>query len=203
MAYRYDIFLSYKSEFPFGDWVHESLRPLLEPYVTGALGRPIRIFVDRTGIGAGDAWPERLQQALAYSRCLVAVWVPQYFYSDWCRRECAVMLHRERQLGLRSLRKPSGLILPIRLFDGVHFPEIAKKIQFLDCRDYFQVNEGFRKSEDYAKLQRVLQTWSEEVAIAINSAPRWQGKWLTQGWLDVDFDELIPDSIRNFSLPGL
>jgi len=132
MVYEYDVFYSYKTGFPFGDWVHEHLLPFLESYLGNALNRNVNLFVDRNGISSGDAWPERIKRALAHSRCLVAVWAPLYFNSLWCRYECAVMLYRERQLGYRTINNPSGLILPINVFDGEHFPDFAQEIQWLD-----------------------------------------------------------------------
>jgi hypothetical protein len=83
------------------------------------------------------------------------------------------------------------------------FPFGGWRMQHLDCRDFFQVNEGFRKSEDYAKLQKTLQRWSEDVAAAIEKAPRWRKEWLTASWLDVATQDLMPKPSRNFALPGL
>ncbi len=73
MPYDYDVFLSYKKRYPFGEWVHEHFLPFFEPFVESALNRQFRVFVDSYGIATGDAWPERLQRALGCSRCLVAM----------------------------------------------------------------------------------------------------------------------------------
>jgi hypothetical protein len=203
MAYDYDIFLSYKSGFPFSNWVHEVFLPFFEPYVENALNRPLTVFVDRTGIAAGDAWPSRLERALACSRCLVAIWSPIYFHSEWCRRECELMLHRERQLGLRSLSNPSGLVLPISLFDGEHFPQITREIQTLDCRKYFIVGDGFKKTELYGQFQAEVLNWSGGVAAAIDRAPRWRREWLSRDWQQTSAIDLRPRPVGSVPFTGL
>lgn len=203
MAYEYDVFLSYKRGFPFGDWVHKHFLPFFEGYVEGALNRPLKTFVDTSGIATGDAWPERLKRALGHSRCLVAIWSPQYFHSEWCRRECAVMLHREERLGFRTLDNPAGLVLPVCVFDGEHFPERARNIQYLDCNDYFLVGDSFTMAAEYIRFQQELKSWAFEVAGAIDRAPDWNESWLHPDWTDHDGADLHPRPTGNFPLSGL
>jgi len=111
MGYEYDAFVSYKRGFPFGDWVHETFLPLFEPLLVNALNQPsAKVFVDTAEIRPGESWPISLKNALAHSRCLVAIWSPSYFHSESCKRELSVLLRRERQEGYRTLQKPNGLI---------------------------------------------------------------------------------------------
>src|SRR6266481_7597971 len=98
MSYEFDVFLSYRNEKPSGTWVHDHFLPYFRPALAEALVRPAEIFVDRTGIHSGQKWPARLKQALAHSRCLIGVWSPMYFRSEWCQCESAVMRHRESKL---------------------------------------------------------------------------------------------------------
>jgi TIR domain len=99
MDYEWDVFLSYLHERPSGPWVNDHLLPYLIPQLGNALNQKARVFYDRTGIHSGQKWPARLKQTLCRSRCLVGIWSPLYFHSEWCLSECAVMLHRESQLG--------------------------------------------------------------------------------------------------------
>ncbi|MEK6258363.1 MAG: toll/interleukin-1 receptor domain-containing protein [Planctomycetota bacterium] len=202
MDYEYDVFLSYTRQFPFGDWVLNHFLPLLRPYLNQAVNRTAEVFVDQEEIATGDAWPERLQRALACSRCQIAVWCPSYFQSEWCRRECGVMLHRERKVGLRTLKKPGGLVVPINVFDGEHFPSATKSIQYSDCRRFFRVGEGFTKTELYVDFQSQLIPWVDDVAAAIRRAPPWSKQWLTAKWLAVQNNDLLPPNPK-FSFPGL
>ena len=80
MAYEYDIFLSYKTGYPFGDWVDVFLE-LFQPLLEGEFGKDVVLFRDREAIKGGDTLPPKLQHALARSKCLVCIWTAQYFRS--------------------------------------------------------------------------------------------------------------------------
>ncbi|MEW5958465.1 MAG: toll/interleukin-1 receptor domain-containing protein, partial [Chloroflexota bacterium] len=178
MNYEYDVFLSYIRDFPFGHWVHETFLPLFQPLLSQALNRPANIFIDTKKISPGDAWHSRLKYALAHSRCLVAVWSPSYFSSPWCSFELSVMLERESQLGYRSDQNPKGLIIPVRVFDGEHFPDFAQRIHCLDCSNFARVGPAFRKTKKFIKFQDELFEWVPLVAKTIDQAPIWRQEWL-------------------------
>jgi hypothetical protein len=184
MGYKHDIFLSYTHAYPFADWVHEHFLPFFRSYLGNALGRPVDVFVDKSGILTGDAWEQRLKNALVFSRCLVCIWSPNYFDSEWCVKECHVMLHRENQLGYRTLQKPSGLILPVNAFDGESFPQFAKDIQYFDCRNFMRIGVGFTQIPRYVEFQDRMLEWVDEVALAVQNAPTWRAVWLTKSWVD-------------------
>ena len=203
MSYEYDIFLSYNTEFPFGTWVQENLIPFLRPYTENTINRKVKIFHDRDGISTGDSWPERLKNAIAHSRCMVAVWSPSYFNSEWCMNECAVMLNREKRLGYRTSTTPNGLIVPICVFDGQHFPEFAKEIQYGDCRDYARVGEGFKKTTRYIEFQDHLVGWTRDIVESINAAPEWAEEWMTDEWLDDVINSIEETTDYKFKKPSL
>lgn len=204
MGYEFDVFLSYTTDYPFGDWVHEHFRPLFEGYLNNDLGRRARIFVDRDNIAPGEAWPERLARSLADSCCLVAIWSPSYFASTWCKNECAVMVYRENQLGYRTIKNPRGLILPVIVHDGESFPEFAKRMQSLNCKDFARIGEGFKKTERYVEFQDRIIPWSREVANIITHAPTWQPKWREDTWINEAINNFpVPEHTPAFPLPVL
>ena len=182
--YLYDVFVSYPHQEEHRIWVQAIFRNLLELHLTNELGRPAKLFIDREGIGSGDAWPERLQLALARSRVLVPVWSINYFWSDWCMAECSVMLHREDRLNYRTVLNPRGLIHPVKLFDGHKYPPFARKIQPFDCTEFNLIGEDYKKTSQYFELQRRLKEWTPKVAEAVDAAPGWMPEWLTKEWLD-------------------
>jgi hypothetical protein len=184
MSYRFDVFLSYTRAYPFGDWVHDYFLPLFESYLSNTLNRPATIFIDSPGIPTGDAYPERLMNALAHSKCLVGIWSPSYFYSRWCMYECNIMLYRERRLGYRTIDNPSGLVIPVNVFDGQNFPSFASNIQYFDCRNFVRPGLGFTKTERYVEFQDKMIAWIEDVARAVYNAPAWRSEWLTSEWID-------------------
>jgi hypothetical protein len=203
MTYAYDIFISYMHDAQMEGWIHNHLLPFINTFVGNALNRPAVVFVDRERISSGDSWPLKLQEAIAKSRCLVPIWSPLYFHSEWCRRECAAMFYRELKTGFRTIAKPQGLVVPINVYDGEFFPPKARNIQWIDCQRFWLVGEGFSKTERYIEFQDVLRAWSSDVASVIYNAPEWQHYWLTYDWLDIDDRDLIPVSARNFKFPGL
>jgi hypothetical protein len=157
----------------------------------------------KTGIVTGDSWPLKLQQAIAQSRCLIPIWSPLYFHSDWCRRECAAMLYRETQTGFRTIANPRGLLAPVNVFDGQFFPAKAKQIQWLECQRFWVIGDGFSKTERYIEFQDILRSWAIDVATVIENAPEWQAAWMDNDWLQVDDADLRPVSTTNFSFVGL
>jgi hypothetical protein len=113
------------------------------------------------------------------------------------------MLFRETQLGFRTVQVPNGLVVPVNVFDGQFFPQRAKVIQWLDCRKFWIVGEGFARTERYVEFQDALRGWSEDVARAIQSAPAWNEHWMTAPWIDVADDDLMPPPTTNFTFVGL
>ena len=185
-----------------GSWVPDRLLPHLKTFVGNALGRRVEVFVDRAGIHSGDNWPERLHRALATSRCMVAVWHPLYFSSEWCRKEFGAMLLRESRLGLRTVKRPGGLVAPVRVNDGDRFPAKAKAVQSIDCSRFWRDGEAFTRSERYIEFQDVLEAWAADVAACIRNAPEWDASWLLPEWLPAEVAELHPQVIED-SFVGL
>src|SRR5436309_15438351 len=111
--YEYDVFFSYKRQSLTLDWT-KKVAEILQFWLTQELGgRYAKLFVDEDCIEVGDRWPEKLQQGLKLSRCMVCVWSPSYFQSSWCVSEWKSFLERER----RTRIGPHGLIAPLRFHD--------------------------------------------------------------------------------------
>jgi hypothetical protein len=183
MPYEHDIFLSYPHRFE--PWTLECFLPELEQYLSEELDPPTaNIFVDRTGIRTGDAWLKRLKKEVTQSRCVVAIWSPQYFHSEWCRLESSIMLYRETELGYRTIANPQGLVFPVRACDGDHFPQYARDMHWFDCAYYVRKPEVFKNSQRYITFQDQIIAWVPELAAAIKAAPAWRDEWLTDEWLD-------------------
>lgn len=196
MGYQYDVFLSYRRKHPYGKWVDEIFYPLFVPYLEEAANKDISIFKDTEEIEAGSAWPQRIRNALANSRCMVSILIPSYFRSEWCLKEFAVMDYRQKRLGYLTDQKPEGLIVPIKLFDGEHFPEDVQQIQMLDCREFLRAEEGVKKAQLFLDLDGVLQKWVYDVAAAMARAPEWDAAWLSDEWLDIPAN-------KGFIQPGI
>jgi hypothetical protein len=203
MAYENDVFLSYLTEKPSGTWVHEHFLPYFRHQLGNALNRPSAIFVDREGIHSGQKWPNRLKQALATSRCLVGIWSPLYFQSEWCRNECGIMHHREVALGFGTNEQPDGLLVGVRVNDGVHFPDYARDTNYVDFEKYFVDGPGFSRSELHVDFQRAIVPFAQDVARIVQLAPEWSPEWLTPPWIDEIIAELGHPALPQMEQPVL
>ncbi|MBI4659921.1 MAG: toll/interleukin-1 receptor domain-containing protein [Verrucomicrobia bacterium] len=181
MGYQHDVFLSYLHEKPCGTWVVEHFLPYFQQFLGNALNRPASVFLDRTGIHLGQKWPARLRSALAHSRCLVGVWSPLYFHAEWCQCECAVMLHREAQLGYGTAQNPDGLMIGVKVNDGIHFPGFAQDSQYADFEGYFFDGPAFAQSPLHVEFQKAIVALANDVARIVNGAPKWSSRGQSNG----------------------
>ncbi len=190
MGYSYDVFISYKSESK--DWVQQAFRPLFDRHLREALGgREPKIFMDVQRIENGDAWKNTLRNALAHSRCVVAILTPSYFHSEWCTREFAVMMHRAQQNKLLTTASPGGLIAPVCVSDGEFFPAKVQGMQSVQLHSYYMFSEAFPKTRKYLKFEEHLKKWLPDVVKIIDRAPNWDPEWLEDAWLEVPFKDLL------------
>ena len=203
MDYKHDIFLSYNRRYPHEEWVNDIFYPLFIPYLEDAIGRRISVFKDTETIKSGEDWENRLKNGLAHSRCMVSILSPSYFLSEWCTKEFAIMYHRQKALGYLTVNNPTGLILPITIRNGIHFPKHINKIQSLDCRDFFRIGGGVKDTQLFIDLQSKLLEWVDEVAMAINKSPNWDKNWIKEDWVVEPIKEIKPESKPKFKKPIL
>ena len=132
--YKYDVFLSYSHAPAVMPWVVERLYGQLCAWLCEASGGgEVRIFLDQTEITPGMHWPESLRKAIRESKCIVPVWSPSYFTSDWCMSEWKSFCEREKMLANEN--KARDLVVPILHNDGDCFPEEAQQTQWADFSD--------------------------------------------------------------------
>lgn len=173
--YLYDIFISYRHKGQAMEWVRNHFHPLLEQRLPDSLPvqHELSVFID-LDIETGAAWPAKLRQALKNARCLVAVWSPEYFRSDWCLAEWQTMREREKLLGWRSEQNPQGLIYPVVFADGEHFPPEARAVQWRDLRAWNYGAPAFRDTVGFLDFDQQVQKLAGELAGMILTAPAWQ-----------------------------
>jgi hypothetical protein len=173
--YEYDIFISYRrSDEHWVRWTRDNLVHPLRALLRPALGN-VRIFLDEQ-IETGADWPLRLAQALARSRLLIPVLSRDYFQSDWCRLEIALIHDREEQCGLRTRAVPHGLILPLIIDDGDSFPAEIQAIQGTRIEDYANpfMRQDSPRQEDFAQM---LKDWCSCVEQALQHVRPYDPAW--------------------------
>ncbi len=87
------------------------------------------------------------------------------------------MLERERTLGLRTEDNPSGLIYPVKFFDGEHFPADARRMQLRDLSSWNYPVPAFCHTLAFVEFIAEVQKVSRELAEMISHAPPWQRDW--------------------------
>lgn len=198
--YEHDIFISYRRE--ENDWIRwtkdhfvRPLRVLLRP----ALGN-VRLFIDDQ-IETGASWPSYLARAHARSRLLIPILSRDYFNSDWCRLELALMQHREQRLGFRSPTKPEALILPFIIDDGDCFPAEVQAMQGEAIHDYANpfIRPDSPKQEAFAEH---LKNWCPRVESALRHVPPFDPAWETFTHAEFQLKFQIKMQTQN-TLPGL
>ena len=177
MSYVWDVFISYRRRGNMTDWVRNHLSPVLQNCLEDEMDRPPQVFVDEQ-LEVGQYWPDGLEQVLARSRYLLAVWAPAYFSSAWCTAEWQTMLARERVLGMPGPNATRGLIYPIVFADGDSFPEEARQVQSrFDLSRFGFPYPQFSQTPKYLKFHAKVRSIAEELAPRFPLAPPWRDDW--------------------------
>ena len=166
MAYLYDVFFSYKRDAESDAW-HRRVRDKLCFWTSHEVGRTVQIFFDDRDIPTGARWSDELAVALQGSRCLLCVWSPLYFQSDWCVSEWQSFLRRERRVG-----KP--LIISASYCDGESFPPEALTRQFLKFNDYASTMPRFWDTDAAVHFEPLLKRLAKDLAARIRDSPPYE-----------------------------
>jgi hypothetical protein len=136
-------------------------------------GKSAEIFCDTDSIEVGDRWPDALRSALRASRCMVSIWSPSYFRSEWCVSEWQSFLTRERMLNIGH----HGLIAPVRFHDGQHFPALAQNVQWVDFEPYTSTFDSFWESSRAVEFEDRIKVLARSVAAIISRTPEFAPDW--------------------------
>ena len=175
--YEFDVFISYeRSPIATTPWVTNFFHPFLQDWLKQKLGgQPARVFIDKEGIKPGQRWPQRLQDALQASKCLVPVFSGGYFLSQWCSSEWSNFVDREDLLGLDSTSE--SLIVPIIHNDGKWLIPRAKVYNYIDFSECHSPSPNFMNEPAFPLFHKKIQELSEAVAEKVLKAPPFDPTW--------------------------
>lgn len=182
MDYEHHIFVSYAHGDLWTPWVLQTFVPRLKAYLQLEAGR-LEVFADDQ-IQTGARWDSVLKRKVACSKLMLSLISADYFHRDWCRREMALMLEREQHLGLDVHDDNYGLLIPIRLGDGLCFPDLIGRVQHHDFQQYADPDlpaGSSRASEFNQNLQKLART----IARTLPRVPPWDAVW--QGFTGAAF----------------
>jgi len=171
MPYVYDVFLSYKRGTVISRWLTEHFLPLfrdrLGEEVADKCNRDLEgIFLDDDDVPVGTKISERVRLGITTSRCVVALWSPRYFRSDYCNIEW-------RSFEQRGDQYNKDLVVPAIVSQGANLPDAARDRKWVDLSTYTIIGAGFAATERYVEFQDVVRGFAKAVAAVIASAPDW------------------------------
>jgi len=94
-ADSYDFFVSYARNDNATGWITLFVEELLAEHKRFSAGRQLKPFFDQHAITTGADWQLYLVQGIAHSRLFLAFLSPNYFASEWCRKEWRAWMDAE------------------------------------------------------------------------------------------------------------
>jgi hypothetical protein len=175
--YKYDVFVSYLREPEIVAWCDLTI-PHVKHWLREELGgREVTFFEGELSGRDGKGLSEAARDALVNSACLLPFWSPTYFYSAACYREWRSFVLRQ-ELILERDKREHGLIKPIKIWDGEHFPPEARQMEQFDASKYTPPVYGFEKTKLGGKfLRRLVREYVPSLASAVRDAPSFEQGW--------------------------
>jgi hypothetical protein len=202
--YKHAVFISYKWNGEYEDWVNKIFYPIVRDFFYGQFGKNLAFKdTEQQRDHYGESVIDFLKTGLLHSKCMIAVLNGPYFCSSfWCPKEFAVMLHRNKQYKDQHIK---SLLFPV-IFTKASIngnqnslkeicPKLASFIEdafmplFLEEEKYLFVNESFKQSNDYNVLKTKIRTFlANSVIPALQLAPAWQEIWSNPEWWDEPYN---------------
>lgn len=206
--YKYGIFISYKHDNNYGQWVEKVFLPIVLDHIISEWGQEgVGItFFDKKNLKEGNIVPDSLRLALAHSRVMIAVLSGPYFCdSHYCPFEFSAIYNRQTKLNFSLSNEGKGLLFPIvftkpdsesnkektNLVDKC--PKIHNMVENLvplklDAKSYLNTSEGFKQTSAYDELKWKIKNWVDDSIIpSLLVAPSWQEQWLSEEWFEQPF----------------
>ena len=138
---HYDFFVSYSRKDNANGWITNFVDELLAEHRKFAAGRDLTYFFDKHDIGAGADWQHTLNHGIAHSKLFVAFISPNYFASEWCRKEWRAWIDAEiaKHILTAGVRPVYIVEVPGLTDDKLSDHDFAKQIA-----DFLKISEGDR-----------------------------------------------------------
>jgi hypothetical protein len=91
----FDFFVSYARSDNATGWITRFVEELLAEHKRFSAGRTLEPFFDQHAITTGADWQLYLAHGIAHSRLFLAFLSPNYFASEWCRKEWRAWMDAE------------------------------------------------------------------------------------------------------------
>ncbi len=91
----FDFFASYARSDNTSGWITQFVEELLAEHKRFSAGHELKPFFDQHAITTGADWQLYLAHGIAHSRLFLAFLSPNYFASEWCRKEWRAWMDAE------------------------------------------------------------------------------------------------------------
>lgn len=203
--YKYTVFISYKWNGEYEEWVNKIFYPIVKNYFIDTVGNN-DVFKDEERVKYGEDLFSFLEGGLVHSKCMIAVLNGPYFCkSVWCPKEFSVMLHRHK---IHKTGNGKSLLFPLiftkrdRINDrNINSlknicPNLSQWIEdnftplLLEEDKYLRTTNAFRESADYDDLKIRIKNWlNDSIIPSLQTAPTWQEAWDSKLWLEAPYED--------------
>ena len=126
---QFDFFVSYARKDNVDGWISAFIDELLAEHAKFSGGRMLVPFFDQHDIRVMDDWRRRIEGGLAALRLFLAFISPNYFASEWCRREWRTWIdHEIAKHILSDGAAPIYIVEVPGLASGLDDQKVARKI---------------------------------------------------------------------------
>jgi protein TonB len=142
------------------------LRSLLMSEIQQLFGRErVQLFQDVSAIPHGASWEREIRTSLANSTFFVPILTPNFVQSEWCAREVAIFVERERELFETYPGLPRrSRIFPLLLIDiaGVE-PADDAVLRGLESLQWFDFRRLRHRNYDDESVQQALSEFAASI----------------------------------------
>lgn len=152
---------------------------------------PLELFLDRTSLRWGDAWRQRIEQAVAGTTFFIPIITPRYFLSPECRRELLGFWAEAKRSDVVQLLLPVYYVTVPGLRDDATDEAMAlvASRQWVDLREmrFFEEDSGQYRHTINLLARRIAEIAEEVSRVPDDAGTR--GATATQSVSDSEVDE--------------
>ncbi|MBB3841068.1 hypothetical protein FHS57_005089 [Runella defluvii] len=175
MAYKYEVFISYRHESLSRDWIHKWFLQTFKDHFESLFQKEQGIiFIDTSEILSGTHWESKIRDALLHSKLMISFWTPKYFSPDsYGLKELAFIDYRQKRL---NLGVEKSLVIPIRL-RGEYTS--TSYLQYINFEPHLSIPRG----KPPRSLEKEIKKLANEVFERLAHVPEWQDDLASEHWI--------------------
>jgi tetratricopeptide (TPR) repeat protein len=140
------------------------------------MGKPLKVFFDTDAIKVGDNWEKNIVRGVRHSKLMLAIVSPNYFASEYCRKEWEIYVETELTQALPGEGIYPIYVIPHDGFDGNpagvderirHWVKDLKRRMYIDWRPFWPAGAMALQRED---VRQTLDALAGQIADRVQRA---------------------------------